>query len=77
MKTAKIIAAEQIAFEEVTEEFVALKLHDEKFVIDMDTLYDLAFRSAAFLAFLEERELERGEGPEREGVCLCSDLKLH
>lgn len=77
MKTSKLIAAEQIAFEEVTEEFVALKLNDEKFVINMDTLCDLAFRSAAFLAFLEEKELEREERQEREGVCPCSDLKLH
>lgn len=55
MKTAKFIEAEEIAFEEVSDDWVALKLGEEKFVIDMDTLFDLAFRSAAFLSFLENQ----------------------
>ncbi|WP_295904935.1 hypothetical protein [uncultured Bdellovibrio sp.] len=72
MKTSKFIEAEQIAFEEVTTDWVALKLGDEKFVIDVDTLYDLAFRSAAFLSYLEGRE-------EQQASCACenSELKVH
>lgn len=69
MKTSKFIEAEQIAFEEVTTDWVALKLGDEKFVIDMDTLYDLAFRSAAFLSYLEGRE-------EQQAACPCENLEV-
>lgn len=72
MKTSKFIEAEQIAFEEVTADWVSLKLGDEKFVIDMDTLYDLAFRSAAFLAYLEQQE-------EQSPCTSCehSEIKVH
>nr|BFD68244.1 hypothetical protein HAGR004_32660 [Bdellovibrio sp. HAGR004] len=73
MKTSKFIEAEQIAFEEITENWVAVKFGDEKFVIDMDTLYDLTFRSASFLAYLESRE-------EQQAVCSCeapTELKVH
>ena len=55
-----MIEAEQIGFEELGEDLVAVKMADQKFVIDMDTLYDLAFRCAAFLAYIENRE-EDGE----------------
>lgn len=74
MKTSKFIEAEQIAFEEITESWVAVKFGDEKFVIDMDTLYDLAFRSASFLAYLEAQE-------EQQAGCACeavpAELKVH
>lgn len=74
MKTSKFIEAEQIAFEEITESWVAVKFGDEKFVIDMDTLYDLAFRSASFLAYLESRE-------EEHAGCVCdavpAEMKVH
>ncbi len=59
MKASKFIKAEQIGFDEITNDWVAVKFGDEKFVIDMDTLYDLVFRSASFLAYLENREEEQ------------------
>ncbi|KYG62074.1 hypothetical protein [Bdellovibrio bacteriovorus] len=71
MKNSKFIEAEQIAFEEISDSYAALKLGEEKFVIDMDTLYDLAFRSAAFLAYLENREEELAEADGDEAVCAC------
>ena len=74
MKTSKFIEADQIAFEEIAESWVAVKFGEEKFVIDMDALYDLAFRSASFLAYLESREAEQSS-------CVCenapADLKVH
>ncbi|UXR64513.1 hypothetical protein EZJ49_15700 [Bdellovibrio bacteriovorus] len=74
MKTSKFIEAEQIAFEEITESWVAVKFGDDKFVIDMDTLYDLAFRSASFLAYLEAQE-------EQQAACACeavpTEMKVH
>ena len=59
MKTSKFIEAEQIAFEEVAEDWVAVKFGDEKFVIDVDTLFDLSFRCASFLAYIENQEEQR------------------
>ncbi len=58
MKKATFIEAEQIGFEEIDNDLVALKLADEKFLIDLDTFYDLAFRCAAFLAHIESRQEE-------------------
>ncbi len=58
MKKATFIEAEQIGFEEIDNDLVALKLADEKFLIDVDTFYDLAFRCAAFLAHIESRQEE-------------------
>lgn len=60
MKQVKMIEAEQIGFEELGEDLVSVNMADQKFVIDMDTLYDLAFRCAAFLAYIENREEEDG-----------------
>lgn len=77
MKATKFVEAENIAFEEISESLVSLKLNEEKFVIDMDTLYDLAFRSAAFLAFLENKEEEMMAAAAEEGVCLCSKESVH
>ncbi|UOF01115.1 hypothetical protein [Bdellovibrio reynosensis] len=77
MKT-KFVEAENIAFEEVAENLVSMKLNDEKFVFDMDTLYDLAFRSAAFLAFLEGKEEEQMAAIEAgEAQCLCQKENVH
>lgn len=59
MKTSKFIEAEQIAFEEVADNWVAVKFGDEKFVIDVDTLFDLSFRCASFLAQVESQEEQR------------------
>lgn len=59
MEKSKFIEAEQIAFEEVSEDWVAVKFGDEKYVIDVDTLFDLSFRCASFLAYLEKQEEQR------------------
>ena len=59
MKKVSFIEAEQIGFEEIDNDLVAIKMADEKFMIDVDTLYDLAFRCAAFLAHIESREEEQ------------------
>lgn len=56
MEKAKLVSAEQLGFEEVSEDWVVLQINNERYVMDMDTLYDLAFRSAAFLAYFEGRE---------------------
>ncbi len=56
MEKAKLVEAEQLAFEVVSEDWVVLQMNQERYLMSTDTLYDLAFRSAAFLAFLEERD---------------------
>lgn len=61
MKKVKLIEADEISFDEISENLVSLNMKDEKFVIDMDTLYDLAFRCASFLAYLENRECQQEE----------------
>lgn len=63
MKSAKLIEAEEIALEELTENCVSVKFGDQKFVIDVDTLFDLSFRCASFLAFLEHKEEEQRGSP--------------
>ena len=55
MKQYKFIEAEQIGLEELSENLVSLKMGEEKLLIDTDTLYDMAFRFAAFLTYLENR----------------------
>lgn len=55
----KFVKAEQIAFEEVSPEFVTLNIGDEKYLIELDTLCDLAFRSAAFLSYIENEQESR------------------
>ncbi|WP_374033882.1 hypothetical protein ACES2I_14730 [Bdellovibrio bacteriovorus] len=78
MKTTKFIEAEQIAFEEVAENWVSVKFGDEKFVIDVDTLFDLSFRCASFLAQVEAKEEEQAE---LQGTCACeaipAEAKVH
>ncbi|WII72903.1 hypothetical protein QJS83_03335 [Bdellovibrio sp. 22V] len=72
MKTTKFIEAEQIAFEEVSENWVAVKFGEEKYVIDVDTLFDLSFRCASFLAYLENQEEQK-----LCSSCEHSDSKVH
>ncbi|MNL46172.1 hypothetical protein D3C87_1688590 [compost metagenome] len=55
MKQYKFIEAEQISLEELSENLVSLKMGEEKLLIDTDTLYDMAFRFASFLTYLENR----------------------
>lgn len=72
-KSSQFIEAEQIAFEEVSDNWVALKLGDEKFVMDLDTLTDLTFRCASFLAYLESKEEEQ-----TYSSCPCAvEAKVH
>lgn len=71
MKTTKFIEADQIAFEEVAENWISVKFGDEKYVIDVDTLFDLSFRCASFLALVESKEEERAE---MQGTCACEAL---
>ncbi|MNK11895.1 hypothetical protein D3C87_299460 [compost metagenome] len=61
MKKMSFIEAEQIGLEEISENLVSIKMGEEKFLIDMDTLYDVAFRCASFLAYLENREDEQAQ----------------
>lgn len=61
MKNTKFLDAEEIALEEVNDEWVSVTLAGEKFVMDVDTLYDISFRFAALLAHMEQREEEAGE----------------
>jgi hypothetical protein len=70
MKKVTFIEAEQIGFEEIDNDLVALKLADEKFLIDVDTFYDLAFRCAAFLAHIESRPEEEATPVEACSECL-------
>ncbi|KHD89550.1 MAG: hypothetical protein OM95_02930 [Bdellovibrio sp. ArHS] len=74
MKKAKFVKAEQIAFEEVSDSYAAIKFGDEKFVIDMDTLYDLTFRAAAFLTHLEERADTVEAKVEKSPECACKQV---
>lgn len=69
MKKVTFIEAEQIGFEEIDNDLVAIKMGDEKFMIDSDTLYDLAFRCAAFLAHIESREEETAAQAEACAEC--------
>ena len=74
MKKVTFIEAEQIGFEEIDKDLVAIKMADEKFMINMDTLYDLAFRCASFLAYLENREQQDAAGSEMlEGCNECGE----
>lgn len=59
MKKTKVTEAEEISFEEISAEWIALKMGAEKFVMDTDTLIDLSFRCASFLAYLEHKEQEQ------------------
>ncbi len=71
MKNTKFLDAEEIALEEVNNEWVSVTMAGEKYVFDMDTLYDISFRFASFLAYLEQRE--------EEGETVCADCagKVH
>jgi hypothetical protein len=51
----KFIEADEIGLEEISENLVSIKMGEEKVLIDTDTLYDLAFRFAAFLTYLENK----------------------
>lgn len=75
MKNAKFLEAEEISLDEVNGEFVTVKLAGEKFVIDVDTLYDMSFRFAEMLAKIESREEEAAN----EGELACAECcgKLH
>lgn len=73
MKSTKFLDAEEIALEEVNNEWVSVTLAGEKYVFDMDTLYDISFRFASFLAYLEQREEEHGT----ESVCADCAGKVH
>lgn len=55
-RSAKLIDAENIGFDELNDSWVSMNLGSEKFVMDMDTLIDLSFRCASFLAYLENKE---------------------
>jgi len=80
-KTSRFIEAEDISLDEISDNWVSVGLGAEKFVIDMDTLYDLSFRFAAFLAFLENKQEEKMAQAEAEDTqCLCqvsADHKVH
>ncbi|MFS4458208.1 hypothetical protein [Bdellovibrio sp. HCB2-146] len=74
MKKNRFVEAEDITLEEISDDWVSVGFGAEKFVIDTDTLYDLSFRFAAFLAYLENKEETAAE----EGTCACvSSAKLH
>ena len=75
MKNAKFIKEEDVGFEEVSENWVALKFGNEKFVMDMDTLIDLSFRCASFLAYLEGKEESGLEACDDESQNLCCHHK--
>jgi hypothetical protein len=69
MKNVKFLEAEEISLDEVNGEFVSVKLAGEKFVIDVDTLYDMSFRFAEMLAKIESREEEASE----DGLAACAE----
>lgn len=68
MKNTKFLDAEEIALEEVSDEWISVTLAGEKFVMDVDTLYDISFRFAALLAHIERREEDACE--ENRPYCL-------
>ena len=70
MKQYQFVEAEQIGLEEISENLVSLKMGDDKFLIDTDTLYDLAFRFASLLSHLENR-------PEEEVSKSAKSTELH
>lgn len=73
MKNTKFLEAEEIALEEVNNEFVSVTMAGEKYVFDKDTLYDISFRFASFLAYLEQKEEQ-----EADQICAdCSRTKVH
>ena len=58
MKSTKFLDAEEIALEEVNDEWVSVTMAGEKFVMDVDTLYDISFRFASLLVHLEQKQEE-------------------
>lgn len=56
MKNVKFLDSEDVSIDEVSADFVALKIAGEKFMIDTDTLHDLTFRFAEMLAQMEAQE---------------------
>lgn len=80
-KPSRLVEAEDISLEEISDNWVSVGLGAEKFVIDMDTLYDLSFRFAAFLALLENKQEEKIAQAESDDTrCLCQisgDHKIH
>ena len=67
MRTAKLVNAEEILFEENYAGSLTLNLGGEKFVMDVDTLIDLSYRCAAFASYLESKEAE-------QNICVCKNL---
>ena len=56
----------KVQLEEAGDQWLTLKIADQKFVMDMDTLIDLSFRCASFLSYLESKE-------NKEELCLCKN----
>lgn len=80
-KAAKLLDAEAIGFDEVGEQWLSLNLGGEKYVMDLDTLIDLSFRCASFLAYLESKEensLSASEtSTQTQCGCLSTKYNVH
>lgn len=76
-KSAKILDAETIGFDEVGDEWLSLNLGGEKYVMDLDNLIDLSFRCASFVAFLESKEESSLNASETQCGCLSTKYSIH
>lgn len=76
-KSAKLLEAEAIGFDEVGDEWLSLNLGGEKYVMDLDTLIDLSFRCASFLSYLESKQENSLEVLETHCGCYSTKGSLH
>lgn len=76
-KSAKLLEMDDIGFDEIDGEWLAIKFGNEKFVMDIDTLIDLSFRCAAFLSFLENKKDDIVEDAETQCSCASTKYSVH
>ncbi|WP_413290268.1 hypothetical protein [Bdellovibrio sp. HCB337] len=76
MKKSQFIKEEEISFEELSENWVSLKFGNDRFVMDTDTLIDLSFRCASFLAYLEGKEQNSISENLEACNCISADKNL-
>jgi hypothetical protein len=64
-----LLDEQDIQFSQISEEWVSLVIQGQKFILDLDTLYDVAIKAAKALADTEDLQ--------QEDTCLCEHQKTH
>ncbi len=64
-----LLDEQDIQFNQISSDWVSLNIQGQKFILDLDTLYDVAIKAAKALAETEDLQLE--------DTCLCEHQKTH